>query len=150
MAPGVSDSTGSLTESDQAKIRRQIAGIQRKFPQVILQVVMRSLPAAHPFSLYAFWLFNAGAFAGQSQRGKNNRVILLVVDPTRKESALMPGYALESLLPPEALDHLLDLASPAFEDGSWVQGIENVLSGLGKLLATIAVPQSALSAGQEY
>ncbi len=147
MMPGVSDSTSSLSPAEQAKIRKKILQIQRSFPQLTLQVVMRSMPADHPFSLYAFWLFNAGAFAGESRRGKNNHAILLLVDPTRHESALIPGYGLEELLTPEALGHLLDLAGPVWTSGMWFEGIDRVLEGLNKLLATVGMAEESLADG---
>lgn len=46
----------------------------------------------------------------------------------------MPGYGLEPFLKIGALDHLLDLAGPAWSAGEWSEGIEQVLDGLDKLL----------------
>ncbi len=149
MNPGISDNSGALTPADLTKLRRKIANIQLRFPQVALQIVLRSMPTDHPFSLYAFWLFNAGAFAGEGRRGKNNHAILLLIDPARKESAIMPGYGLEELLSPEALGHLLDLASPVWDANLWAEGIERVLDGLDKLLASVAIrEESALTHGE--
>jgi uncharacterized membrane protein YgcG len=150
MNPGVADSTGSLTSSEIGKIRKRLEYIQRRFPQAVVQIVMRALPHEHPFSLYAFWLLNAGAFAGESRRGKNNHTILLLIDPGRKESALVPGYGLEELLSPEALGHLLDLAGPVWEAGMWAEGIERVLTGLDKLLETVGVAEAAFAEDGEF
>ena len=150
MAPGISDSTGSLSSHDMNKLRKKITNLQRRFPQLVLQIVMRSLPQEHPFSLYAFWLFNAGAFAGEGRRGKNNHAILLLIDPTRKESALMPGYGLEMLLRQEALGHLLDLAGPVWDAGMWAEGIERVLNGLDKLLESVGVAEESIVAEGEF
>ena len=150
MALGVTDSTGSLSASEIAKLRKKILFIQRRFPQVVLQIVVRSLPHEHPLSLYAFWLFNAGAFAGEARRGRNNHVILLLVDPTRQESAIMPGYGLENLLTPETLGHLLDLAGPVWEAGQWAEGIERVLAGLDKLLESIGVAEESIIGDGDY
>lgn len=150
MAPGVSDNANALSAGEAARIRRKIGQIQLRFPQAVLQVIIRPLPKEHPFSLYAFWLFNAGAFAGEGRRGKNNHAILLLIDPARKESALMPGYGLESLLSPEALGHLLDLASPVWDAGLWAEGIERVLDGLDKLLASVGISEKSLSPSGEF
>jgi uncharacterized membrane protein YgcG len=150
MNPGISDSTGSLSSGDLAKLRRKIGNIQLRFPQVVLQIVIRPMPTDHPFSLYAFWLFNAGAFAGEGRRGKNNHAILLLVDPARKECAIMPGYGLEELLSQEALGHLLDLASPVWDANLWAEGIERVLDGLDKLLASVAIPEESATVHGEY
>lgn len=150
MAPSISDSTGSLNAPEINKLRKKIDALQRRYPQLVLQVVLRSLPHEHPFNLYAFWLFNAGAFAGEARRGKNNHAILLLIDPTRQESALMPGYGLEALLRPEALGHLLDLAGPVWEAGMWMEGIERVLGGLDKLLESVGVAEESLVNDGEF
>ena len=96
--------------------------------------------------MHVFWLFNAGNFAGDSHRGKDNHSLLLALDPVRGESALMPGYGLESFLKREALDHLLELAGPAWETGDWAEGIFRVLDGLDKLLESVAIPIEAETA----
>ena len=150
MTLGVADSTGSLSSSEIGKIRKKLEYIQRRFPQAVIQVVMRALPLDHPFSLYAFWLLNAGAFAGEGRRGKHNHSILLLIDPGRKESALVPGYGFEGLLSQEALGHLLDLAGPVWEAGMWAEGIDRVLTGLDKLLETVGVTESALAEEGEF
>jgi uncharacterized membrane protein YgcG len=150
MSPGISDNTGSLSSSEINKLRKRVAALQRRFPQLVLQIVLRALPKEHPFSLHGFWLFNAGAFAGEGRRGKNNHAILLLIDPVRKESALMPGYGLEPLLREEALGHLLDLAGPVWDAGLWAEGIERVLAGLDKLLESVAVAEESVVADGEF
>jgi uncharacterized membrane protein YgcG len=150
LAPGVSDTTGKLTSSETGKLRKRVNALHRRFPQLVLQVVLRAMPDEHPFSLYAFWLFNAGAFAGEGRRGANNQGILLLIDPVRQESALIPGYGLEPLLKPEALGHLLDLAGPVWEAGLWMEGIERVLGGLEKLLESVGAPEKTGAINGEF
>ncbi|MEO7097862.1 MAG: TPM domain-containing protein [Luteolibacter sp.] len=150
MAPVVSDSTQSLSPAEQRKLRRRIARIQQRFPQVILQVVVHHFPLEHPFSMHVFWLFNAGNFAGGSTRGKDNRALMIALDPNRSESAIIPGYGLESLLKTEALDHLLELAGPAWENKRWADGIFRVLDGLDQLLESVALPDVASIEGGEF
>lgn len=151
LCPVVADTTSLLSASEQAKLKRRIHGIQRRFPQLVLQVVMHNLPLEHPFSMHVFWLFNAGAFAGDMNRGKDNHGLLIIVDPNRGESAIMPGYGLEPFLTHEALDHLLELAGPAWENGRWADGIHRVLDGLDPLLETIAIPDvGTVSAEGDY
>jgi len=150
LAPGVSDTTGSLTTGEVNKLRKRVQALQRHFPQLVLQIIIRALPQEHPFSLYAFWLFNAGAFAGEARRGANNHAILLLIDPTRQESAIIPGYGLEPLLKPEALGHLLDLASPVWDAGMWMEGIERVLGGLEKLLESVSAPEETGAIDGEF
>lgn len=143
LAPVVADTTRQLSAADQVKMKKRIAQIQRRFPDLVLQVVVNSFPEDHPFSMHVFWLFNAGNFAGDSQRGKDNHALLVVLDPARGEAAIMPGYGLEPFLKTEALDHLLELAGPAWENSRWADGIFQVLDGLDQLLESIAVPDEA-------
>ena len=96
-------------------------------------------PAEHPFAMYAFWLLNAGAFAGEGQRGLKNHSLLILVDPKRNESAIMLGYGLEALVAEEATGNILELAEPAFESGKWETGLQIILEGIDELLASISV-----------
>lgn len=148
LAPMVADTTRSLKTSDSAKIKNRILDIQRRFPQLVLQVVMHQFPEEHPFSMHVFWLFNAGSFAGDGNRGKDNHALLLAIDPQRGESAIIPGYGLEPFLGTEAVDHLLELAGPAWEAGRWADGIFRVLDGLDQWLETIALPEAEVAAGK--
>ena len=141
LEPMVSDTTRTLKTSDHTKLKRRISAIQKRFPQLVLQVVIHEFPKEHPFSLHVFWLFNAAAFAGDSRRGKNNHALLIALDPARGESAIIPGYGLEPLLANDALDHLLEMAGPPWEDKRWADGILMVLDGLDTWLETIALPE---------
>jgi uncharacterized membrane protein YgcG len=143
LAPVVADTTRSLNPAEQQMLKKQITRIQRRFPQLVLQVVVHEFPLEHPFSLHVFWLFNAANFAGDSRRGKDNHALLLALDPVRSEAAIMPGYGLEPFLRREALDHLLELAGPAWENHQWADGLSRVLDGFDKLLESIALPEEA-------
>jgi uncharacterized membrane protein YgcG len=136
--PIVADTIGYLRSGDSTKLNRRIQRLQKRFPQLTVQVVMHRFPAEHPFTMHAFWLFNAGAFAGEFQRGKDNRALLIAVDPYRRESAIVPGYGLEPLLKQKALDHLLEMSGPAFGEGKWLIGFEALLDGLELLLETVS------------
>jgi hypothetical protein len=141
LSPVVADTTRQIDAQDQAKLKKRISVIQRRFPQLVLQVVMHSFPEDYPFSMHVFWLFNAGNFAGDSKRGKENHALLIALDPNRSEAAIMPGYGLEAFLKPKTLDHLLELAGPAWQDSRWTDGIMRVLDGLDQLLESIAIPE---------
>ncbi len=144
----VADTTGLLRPSDLTKLRNRIQAIQRRFPQLVLQVVMHRFSEEHPFSMHVFWLFNAASFAGDSNRGKDNHALLLAIDPARGEAAIMPGYGLEPFLANEAVDHLLELAGPAWQGGRWADGIMRVLEGLDQWLETIALPDVLITRGE--
>jgi uncharacterized membrane protein YgcG len=143
LAPVVADTTGQLKGAVIGKLKRQITQMQRRYPQLVVQVVMHRFLAEHPFQMHAFWLFNAGAFAGEAKRGRNNHAVMVVVDPFRMESAIVPGYGLEALLQQEALDHLLAMAGPAFESAKWELGFTVLLEGLDQLLETVTVLDEA-------
>ncbi len=139
LSPGVADTTGLLASGVAGKMRRAIQRLQRRFPQLVVQVVMHRFPAEHPFSMHAFWLFNAGAFAGEAKRGHDNHALLILIDPSRQEAAMVPGYGLEPLLRREALDHLLEMSGPAFQSAKWQLGLEVLLDGLEQLLESVSV-----------
>jgi len=141
LAPVVADTTKLLGKAAETKLRKRIAEIQRRFPQLVLQLMMHGFPEEHPFSMHVFWLFNAGNFAGDSRRGKDNHALLVALDPARGEAAIMPGYGLETFLKPDALDHLLELAGPAWQKENWADGLLKVLDGLDQLLESIAIPE---------
>lgn len=143
LTPMVADTTRSLSAADHVKLKRRITAMQRRFPELTMQVVMHGFPDEHPFSMHVFWLFNAAAFDGEGSRGKDNHALLLAIDPARGESAIMPGYGLEPFLNREALDHLLELAGPAWKVEHWADGILRVLDGLDQWLETIARPCEA-------
>ncbi len=148
LAPVVADTTGLLAAADEAKLKKRITRIQRRFPQLVLQVVIHAFPAEHPFSMHVFWMFNAANFAGDIRRGKDNHALLVALDPVRCEAAIIPGYGLEEFLKTEALDPLLELAGPAWENGRWADGILSVLDGLDPLLESIAIPEDAGEPGE--
>ncbi len=143
LSPMVADTTQTLQPAEVTKLKKRIGEIQRRFPQLALQLVMHRFPEQHPFSMHVFWLFNAASFAGDLNRGKDNHALLLAIDPARGESALMPGYGLEPFLTREAVDHLLEMAGPAWQGGHWTDGILRVLEGLDQWLETIGVPEEA-------
>lgn len=150
LSPMVADTTQSLSASDQNKLKRRVTAMHSRFPELTMQVVMHHFPEQHPFSMHVFWLFNAAAFDAEGRRGKDNHALLLALDPARGEAAIMPGYGLEPFLHLQALDHLLELAGPAWEHEQWADGILRVLDGLDQWLETIASPEelAAPAAGE--
>jgi hypothetical protein len=136
---GVADLAGALPKGDAAKISKAIDRMKWTFPQVSLHVLLHIFPEEHPFDLHVFWLFNCGGFSMESQKAGENRSILLALDPGLGRSALTVGYGLEPFLGDEALDHLLELAEPAWRNGDWTRGILEVISGLDRLLEGAAL-----------
>jgi len=136
----VADTTQTIGQADLTRLKRRIQEMEQRFPELSVQLVMHHFPREHPFSMHIFWLFNAGAFASESRRGASNHGLLIAVDPLRQEAAIMPGYGLEPFLKEETIGHLLDLASPAWEEGQWTDGFLRVLNSLDKLLESVAQP----------
>lgn len=135
---GIADSGRKLSVSETGAIQKAMAALMKKFPQLFVQVVIHSFPAEHPFGLHAFWLFNAGSFAGDTRRGANNHTVLLVIDPQRAESAIMVGYGIEALVSEEALEYFQELAAPAWKERGWGDGILRVLDCLDEWLERMA------------
>ena len=125
------------------RLKSEIIAMQRRYPQLVVQIVMHSFPAEHPFAMYGFWLLNAGAFSGEAKRGKRNHSLLILVDPVRHESAIVPGYGLEPLMTDDATGHILEMAGPAFESDKWETGFQIILEGIDGLLETISVADEA-------
>lgn len=148
LTPMVADTTGLLPLSDDAKLKKRIIRIQRRFPQLVLQVVIHAFPTEHPFAMHVFWMFNAGNFAGDIRRGKDNHALLVALDPVRGEAAIIPGYGLENFLKTETLDHLLELAAPAWQSTRWADGLLGMLDGLDLLLESIAISEEAPEHGE--
>ena len=143
ITPLVADTTHTLGDADQTRIKRRLAGMQQRFPELVPQIVMHAFPEAHPFTLHVFWLFNAADFAGTSRRGNRNHALLLAIDPGRAEAAIMPGYGLEDLLAEVTMARILDAAAPLFRQSRWVDGILMVLDELDALLESGARPNDA-------
>ncbi len=139
ISTGVSDLAGALPKGDARKIAKAIGRLTWTFPQVSVNVLLHLFPTEHPFELHVFWIFNAAGLSPESQKGGENRSILLALDPAQEKSALMVGYGLEPYLGDEALDHLLELSEPAWKSGEWTRGILELLGGLDRLLESAAL-----------
>ena len=150
LVPLLADTTHTLHRADHTRIKRRIAVIQRRFPQLVPQVVLHGFPEQHPFAMHVFWLFNAADLAGSSHRGSANHSLMLAIDPGRGESAIIPGYGLETFLTEDMLGRLLDLAAPAWADKRWTDGIIRVLDGLDAMLETIAVSDQPVGGEGDY
>ncbi|MCW1924613.1 TPM domain-containing protein [Luteolibacter arcticus] len=139
IGPGISDLAGALPKGDPKKITKAINRLMWTFPQVSVHVLLHLFPTEHPFELHVFWVFNGGGLSPESQKGGENRAILLALDPGQGKSALMIGYGLEPYLGDDALAHLLELSEPAWKAGEWTRGILELLGGLDRLLESAAL-----------
>lgn len=143
LTPMVADTTGTLSDADQRRLKKRLGEIVERFPQLVPQVVMHRFPPEHPFGTHVFWLFNHANLAGDSRRGRDNHALMIALDPRRGEAAVMPGYGLEDSLTDDARGRLLGLGAEHWEKGDWIGGLLRVLDALDALLETIAVPTAA-------
>lgn len=137
--PEVCDSSGALTPAESKRLRRQVDEIARRFPQVRVQLVFRHFTDGHPIRLHAFWMFNLGAFATETEKLGGNRRILLLVDPVAANAALTLGYGLEPFIADDELDDLLEMAEDRWRNKEWHAGAMTLLDGLDSLLERAAL-----------
>ncbi|BCX50246.1 methanol dehydrogenase [Haloferula helveola] len=132
--PAVSDDTDALLPAEKKSLRKRIDKIEYRFPQVRVQVVFRHFPDEHPLSLHTFWLFNLVGFGSETEKGSENRAVLLVIDPVRHDASLMVGYGLEPFLSDEELDDVLGMAESAWQSKDWAGGVDVIFDALEALL----------------
>lgn len=144
VAPRISrdvyDSTHHLTASAAAAIQRRMDRLIRKYPELELRLVIHSFPQPHPLKTYTFWLFNAAELSSTSHRGSRNHLLLVLIDPSREEVAMMPGYGLEPLAPPEIMDSMLAEAAHLLNENRIQEAYESILTRLDAHLMTVAEP----------
>lgn len=131
---GINDKIGTLSSKSRLRLQKRIKAIEQRFPQITIQITCHCFPLDHPFPLYVFWLFNMAGIETATEKAGDNHTIMLTLDPVSGNSSIMVGYGLEPFLGEPALDHLLEVAEPAWIDQSWAEGIAIVLDGLEPLL----------------
>lgn len=130
----LTDHTAALVPAEIKRIHKRIDRLERRFPQVRLQILVHHFPSEHPLELYVFWIFNAGGISSVNDKAGANHTVLLVLDPIDGKSSLMVGYGLEPFIDDGQLDDLLDDARLAWSDKAWAEGIMTVLDGLDGVL----------------
>lgn len=139
IAPGLSDAAVILSPREIKRLGARIHEMKRRFPQVTLHIIVRDVPTNHPFDLYLFWLFNNANLSEEAHKGGENRDILLLLDHVQNRVGMIVGYGLEPFLREEALDHLLEMAEPAFREQRWMDGFLSIIDGLDQLLEAAAI-----------
>ena len=137
LTPWICDNTRLLGTLGTRRVRSALDRLHRRYPQLRPHVMLREFPGPHPFELQVFWLFNAGGFSPEDQKGAANRTVLLAIDPPGGRAAIMVGYGLEPFLGDEALDRLVEIADPSLRAGKYADGILTVLRGLENLLGAV-------------
>ena len=137
LEPGVSDPAGVLPCGDVRRVKRAIAGFERKFPQAGFTAAFMALPAETPGPAYTMWAFNCGLPAAPARQGAANRHVLLLVDTAGGGAWMTPGYGLEPFVGTRHLQQCLDAAAPHFAAGRWAEGALAALAELEALFREI-------------
>ena len=134
---GLTDTLGLLEKPADRKIRRALAHLTRRFPQVEMHVLVRKFDRQYPIGTHLFWLLNQGEFCADDRKGGKNHSILLGLDPKQGRIGLIVGYGLEPFLPRKALDHTLEKAQPSLGAADILQAILTVIDSLDQLMEGI-------------
>lgn len=125
----VTDHEQILTSAERRHLTTLLRLFQRKFPQMIFEVVIAELAAGTSIGEYTFWLANRMRFSAIEAKGERNFDLLLVVNTTG-ESGLSAGYGLENLVAEEELRSALEGGRESFAAGRWAEGIERCVDYL--------------------
>ncbi|MDB6118788.1 MAG: Psb32 and founding protein of phosphatase [Verrucomicrobiaceae bacterium] len=151
LKPDVTDMAGELSKKELNMVRKGIARLEHRFPQVRCAVVISSTPPNITLPLHAFWLFNKGGLTSALERGGANRLVLLVLDPEAEKLACMIGYGLEPFVSEGRLLASMQAALASLASGEIGAGIVACMDHLGTHLAEVAESlHKAFDTGEEY
>ncbi len=135
---GVTDMMQELTAKEVRRVEAEIARLERKFPQIQFAVTLCPTPAVGTLRTYAFWLFNRAGIAAAVDRGAQNRLVLLCIDPAGGKAVCMIGYGLEPFVGEQRLSASLNAAFAGLASDTPGQGIEDFLAEMEKQLTEAA------------
>ena len=131
----LSDASGHFSPLQRWRLLKRLDQIERRFPQVRVQILCQPLPTEHPLPLYLFWIFNGGSFQPDLEKDGDRHAVLVTLDPKTSRAAIMVGYALEPFVSEEALDRCLEAAAHDFTRRRWAAGLRKILAALDASLA---------------
>ena len=121
-----------LEETRRLEIR--LDDFERQFPQCFLALYFGALPAKlNPLEL-GMWILNHGAFSTHQFAKRNDFGAVCVIDPVGGTHGIALGYALEALLPANAIETLLATMVPHLRASHWSDAAELVINDLSALL----------------
>ncbi|MEP6821335.1 MAG: TPM domain-containing protein [Chthoniobacterales bacterium] len=126
----LSDRSGQLPLPDMEAIRKKLRLFEKKFPQILLSVLVTELPAGSRVNEYAFWMANRARFSSVEKTENDNFDMLLVLDVVAKEAALTTGYGLEPYVSNEVLRSALEVMAGPLCKGDLPRGIHACLEAL--------------------
>jgi uncharacterized membrane protein YgcG len=136
--PGIQDAGAILDAGEMRKLESRVETLAVRFPQTHVHVVVQSFSPEHSMELYAFWIFNAGFMADETQKGGENRDFLILLDPVAMKIALMAGYGLEPFVKRESLDQILRGADLLLRRQQWLAALLQIFDDLDELLVVAA------------
>lgn len=131
----VTDLTNEFTRGEVRRIEREVDRLERLFPQLRFSIVSAEVPENATLALYAFWLFNRGGLTAATERGSQNRLIMLALDPKAGRAACMIGYGLEPFVGEPRLTSALHAALPALAADQPGKAVLSFLSEMERQLA---------------
>ncbi len=134
---GITDFASCLRDAEQRRLERAVSVFQERFPQSRLGFVLKAFRSDFPLGTHLFWLFNSSGFARENLKLGRNRDILVGIDTRHRLAGLTVGYGLEPFLGREALDHVLRMAVPEFQEGRYAAGIQTIIKGLSLLMEAV-------------
>ncbi len=119
----VTDTTyEELTNHDFNRIKARCESFEKKFPESRFSVFITRLLPGQSAREYAFYVFNRCQFTRMTDKLGKNFGLLLLINMTARETSLMAGYGLESMLSEEALEKILDAGTVKFRAGKLAAG----------------------------
>ncbi|MGZ5005959.1 MAG: TPM domain-containing protein [Chthoniobacterales bacterium] len=134
----LSDRSGTLPLEDMEELRAMLRLFEKKFPQVLFSIFIIELERDTSVAEYAFWLANRANFGSVSKALSDNYNLLLAIDLTSGRAALTAGYALESYVPENDLQQVLDDFAAAFGDGGLTSGLRAAIESMTQHLRELS------------
>ncbi|MEO5722486.1 MAG: TPM domain-containing protein [Chthoniobacterales bacterium] len=132
----LSDRSGRLALPEMESLRGALRLFEKKFPQILLSVLLAELPPDQPANEYSFWMANRARFSSVEKTQSDNYDLLLVIDVASDEAALIAGYGLEPFVSEQDLEAALQALAPELRKGAWAAGIHAFIQALTTKLRT--------------
>ena len=133
----IADVAGVLGGFAARRAAREIAKVERRFPQLAMAVVLLEVPPQAPLAAYAFWLFNRSRLSSDVEKGGENRLVMLLIDISSDRAITMIGYGLEPLLHELHLQTCLQAAEHPLQRGRYGPAIESFMRELDRQLSEV-------------
>ena len=123
-------------DSDVKLIERARQRLDRRFPQFRWRLCSVNLPPDRSLRLFGFWLHNACPLAAGDTLTDRVWTVLLVVNATTHETAVVPGYAAEVGLSAVQWEQALASMKRPWQAGRPGKAVAAFLNTAGTLLET--------------